>query len=71
MAKKEEKKYTPRQARILRGKLQREMAKVLNMSIPSYKSREDGKKDFSMNEANEFCRFLGYELLEIDWTCKG
>jgi hypothetical protein len=47
------------------------MAKFLNMSIPSYKSRDDGKKDFSMNEANEFCRFLGYELSEIDWTCKG
>lgn len=48
-----------------RDKTQQEMADLINVSLPTYRNKEKGLVEFSLNEARKICDSLNYPLADI------
>lgn len=44
---------------------QEDLAKFLGISLNSYNNKENGKRDFSLKEANSLAELFGYSIEEI------
>lgn len=52
-------------ARVEKGLTQEDMAERIGISTYSYLMKENGKRDFTLNEMKKICEILGKELSEI------
>ncbi len=50
------------EARLSKGLLQKEMAKLLGMCMTSYMHRETGKLEFKESEMRQCCKILGKSM---------
>jgi len=61
-------KISLRAARAQRDKTQEDCAKALGLSRQGYQHKECGANQFTVNEAEELCKFLGFAYTDIDWS---
>jgi len=61
-------KISVRAARAQRDKTQEDCAKALGLSRQGYQHKECGANQFTVNEAEELCKFLGFSYTDIDWS---
>ena len=51
--------------RAVKGLRQEDLAKFLGISLNSYNNKENGKREFSLMEANSLAKLFGYSIEEI------
>lgn len=51
--------------RVARDLRQEDVAKILGISLNSYNNKENGRRDFSLQEANSLAELFGYSIEEI------
>ncbi|MBP3930674.1 MAG: helix-turn-helix domain-containing protein [Serratia marcescens] len=51
--------------RVVKGLTQEDLAKFLGISLNSYNNKENGKREFSLIEANSLAELFGYSIEEI------
>ena len=57
--------FTVKQARVLRGKTQAEMAKYLGVCKDTYRAIEQNPCRTTVPQAKAICEYLGFELDQI------
>ena len=57
--------YTVKQARVLKGKTQAEMADCLGVCKDTYRAIEQNPDRATVNQAKAICEFLGFDIEDI------
>jgi len=53
-------------ARVGKGLTQKEMARLINLALPTYCNKENGKADFTVEEISKVTRVLDLSYPQID-----
>ena len=61
--------YTPKQARLLAGKSQDEMAKALNIHRQTYAKLEKNPEQITIAQAHVFAEYVGIDYDRIKFFC--